>query len=518
MGPAQPSGVQRSPVLPHTLLLDASKRLSSLVASLPADRRYNTAPRALAVGGFVRDLLLGLEPKDIDLEVYGVNPETLFHLLENTFPGRVKLMGKTFGVANIHFDDHTDIDVAIPRRESKFGEDRHDFFVDSDPSLSIEEAARRRDFTMNAISLDLLTGEVFDPFHGRDDLASRILRATDLTHFAEDELRVYRGVQLVARFELAPDAQTFSLMREMVRRRELDKLPKERVTEEIKKLFLKAEKPSLGFEMMRALGIVERYYPELHALIDTPQEPEWHPEGDVWTHTMMALDVARSLMNSSLLLGEEERLTVLVGVLCHDLGKPSTTTREPKDGVERWRSLGHEVAGIEPTRHCLQRWCFSRAIQHGAEMIAKDHLKPGTLYRAREKGELSEAAYTNAVRKLIRRIYPLPWKLLLLASEADARGRAFPDALTFTYEAGIAFQKAVEAENLGSAPPEPLMYGRELLATFPDLRPGKPLGELLRAIEQARDEGIVKTKEEALEWTREHLSSFDRYSSTQPPS
>jgi len=239
--------------------------------------------RALIVGGWVRDRLLGLpESSNIDLEIFGVPGDRLRVLLEGF--GRVEAVGESFQVYKLG-----DIDVSLPRRDSKAGRGHKGFVVTGDPDMSIAEAARRRDFTINAISWDPLTGEYFDPYRGRDDLDRRLLRMVDAETFADDSLRALRAVQLAARFALALDDATAAVCRRIP----LDDLPAERVWGEVEKLLF-APRPSIGFALAMDLGIVSKLLPELQALSACPQEPEWHPEGDVWVHTLQVIDRART--------------------------------------------------------------------------------------------------------------------------------------------------------------------------------------------------------------------------------
>jgi tRNA nucleotidyltransferase (CCA-adding enzyme) len=253
------------------------------VAEAMARAIASAGGRALIVGGWVRDRLLGSASKDVDLEVYGLQPGALRGVLEQFGP--VNAVGESFTVYKV-----ADIDVALPRRESKSGRGHKAFTVEGDPSMPIADAARRRDFTVNAIAWDPLTGEYLDPFDGRGDLLDRrVLRLVDPQTFADDSLRVLRGIQLSARFGLEMEGST----RELCRRIPLDDLPAERVWGEIEKLLLLAPRPSDGFRLARDLGVVSRLFPELEALDGCPQEPEWHPEGDVWVHTLMVVDRAR---------------------------------------------------------------------------------------------------------------------------------------------------------------------------------------------------------------------------------
>ena len=475
-------------------LMGAANRLANVLRSLPHDPRYpDTEPRALIVGGFVRDAVLGGHPKDIDLEVYGVSPERLEDLLNQLYPGIVNTVGRSFGILKIHLGDDVEFDVSIPRRESKSGKGHKWFTVDSDPGMSIADAARRRDFRFNSMAADPLTGEVIDPYDGLADLHARTLRVTDPERFQDDPLRVYRALQFAARMDLMVEAQTLALLKEMVKRGDLDELPKERISDEIKKLLLKSERPAVGFELARELGIIQKHYPELHALIGCPQEREWHPEGDVWIHTMMVLDEAAKISRQpDRGFSTDERLQVLLGALCHDLGKPPTTRLE--DG--RIRSKGHEEAGEEPTKTLCEKWSFAERDVRAAIACATHHLKPGMLYRNLEKGELVEKGYTNAVRRLLKSISPVSWRVLLASSEADFRGRTIPGVSTSPYAPGDLFAETVRKNNLDMDPTKPLIQGRDLLEL--GLKPGPQIGQVIKAIEHLRDEGKVTTRDEAL--------------------
>src|SRR5438874_2798482 len=239
--------------------------------------------RALLVGGCVRDELMGRQPKDFDVEVYGIEPGQLRELLDRF--GEVNVVGEAFTVYKVG----AHLDVSLPRREQKTGVGHRAFFIVGDPSMTFADAASRRDFTINAILQDPLTREIIDPFHGREDLDAKILRAVSIKTFAEDSLRVLRAAQFAARFELEIEPDTIALCRSM----RLDDLPAERVWGEMEKLLLRARRPSIGLKWLRDLGAIDQVFPELKALIDVPQDPEWHPEGDVWVHTLLTVDRAQ---------------------------------------------------------------------------------------------------------------------------------------------------------------------------------------------------------------------------------
>ena len=481
------------------LLVGAITDLCKAVAKEPSHPEHQTTPCAFLVGGYVRDLLIAQTPKDADVEIFGVEPERLQAILEELFPGQVHDVGRAFGILKVHLSHGIEFDVAIPRTESKVAPGHKGFSVNTNPYLSFKEAARRRDFTLNAISLNPLSGELVDCWNGQADLEKRLLRVVDSHTFIEDPLRVYRAMQFLARFELTLDPTSKQLMQEMVQADHLKELPPERITDELIKLLLLAEKPSIGFEFLRDLGIIERDYPELHALIATEQEPEWHPEGNVWIHTMLVIDQAAKIIRreENQNLTRDEHLQTVFGAMCHDLGKPATTHRALKDGIMRWRSPGHQEAGEAPTLELCSRLRFSESVVHAARMIALHHLRPGEYYIKKKKGELTDASYANVLRTLLKKIKPLNWRVIHASAEADFRGRGFPDPDTRDYPYGALFAETIIREKLDEEALHPLVMGHELIERY-QLEPGPYIGDLMRTIEHARDQGTIQTKEQAL--------------------
>lgn len=434
--------------------------------------------RPYVVGGAVRDTLLGLPVKDLDLEVFGLPAERLTAVLARH--GRVDAVGEAFrvyklsgveGVAGV-------LDFSLPRRDSKAGPGHRGIAVEGDPGLTIEEATRRRDFTINALLFDPRTKKVLDPWGGRRDLAARVLRAVDETTFGEDPLRALRGVQLAARYELAVDPGTAALCAAMP----LGELPKERVFGEIEKLLLKARRPSLGLALLKGWGMLEAVAPELLPLEATPQDPEWHPEGDVWTHTLQVVDEARALL-AGLDDDRPRQLAVVLGALCHDLGKPATTRFE--DG--RIRSRGHEDAGLPPTISLLDRWNVHTLLGYDVRTqvlgLVAHHLKPGQLYDERDR------VGDGAIRRLARKCEP---DLLYRVAKADCLGR-HPGV--FEPLAMEWFRDRVRALDVAVRPPEPLLKGRDLVAL--GLPPGPAIGRVLRSVYERQLDGAVTTVEEA---------------------
>jgi tRNA nucleotidyltransferase (CCA-adding enzyme) len=429
------------------------------------------------VGGAVRDALLGLPVKDFDVEVFGLGPDRLKESLASL--GEVNAVGEAFTVYKVAGLEGVDgqVDVSIPRRDSKVGPGHRGIAVEGDPGLSLDAASRRRDFTMNALLLDPFTGQIADPHGGQADLAARRLRAVDSRTFGEDPLRALRAVQLAARFELTVDPETAGLCASMP----LAELPPERIFGEIEKLLLKARRPSIGLRLLREWGMLRALAPELLPLPETPQEPEWHPEGDVWTHTLLAMDEAAQQVGN---LDRPRALAVMLGTLCHDLGKPATTLFE--DG--RIRSKGHEEAGLEPTRALLDRWNVHTLLGYDLRgqilALVGNHLKPYQLYKDRE------LVTDGAIRRLSAKCEPV---LLHLVARADCLGRS-PGQ--FSTEPMDWFLRRAQELDVARRPPEPILKGRDLLAL--GLSPGPEIGRVLKAVYERQLDGAVTNLDEAL--------------------
>jgi tRNA nucleotidyltransferase (CCA-adding enzyme) len=437
--------------------------------------------RALVAGGWVRDRLLDPDPRpglpdshengrDIDMEVFGIPPADLPVLLAPF--GEVEPIGQSFPVYKIG-----SIDIGLPRRESKAGRGHKGFVVEGDPWMPAQEAARRRDFTINAIAWDPLSDEYLDPFGGREDLRRRLLRAVDPQTFGDDSLRVLRAVQFAARFELTLDGETAALCRAT----RLDDLPSERIWGEVEKLLLRARRPSIGFALALELGVVDQVFPEMKALVGCEQEPEWHPEGDVWVHTLQVIDQARQRIQD---LDRADQLIVMLGAVTHDFGKPATTAR--LDG--RIRSMNHEEEGVAPAAAFLDRLNIhsidGKDVRGQVLGLVAHHLKPGMLYKVRH--ELTDGAF----RRLAQRAN---LELLARLAKSDCLGRA-PGA--FDCSAMDWFLERARELGVDRSPPKPLLLGRHLLDL--GMRPGPEIGALLKQIYEKQLDGEIKTTEDAV--------------------
>ncbi|MEJ7861377.1 MAG: HD domain-containing protein [Pyrinomonadaceae bacterium] len=433
--------------------------------------------RAMLVGGCVRDELMNIEPKDFDVEIYGIEPQKLRGILESF--GRVDAVGEAFTVYKIG----SDLDVSLPRREKKVSRGHKGFVVEGDPNMSFEEAARRRDFTINSLLQDVLTGEIIDIYGGREDIERKIIRHVSDETFSEDSLRVLRAAQFAARFEFEIDAETVELCRGI----DLTDLPRERIWGELEKLLLKAEKPSIGLQKFYDLNIVKQLFPEMQALVGVPQQIEWHPEGDVDTHTLLVVDRARELIDD---LPYAKKVTVMLGAICHDFGKPATT--EFFDG--KWRSHAHDEAGVEPTVSFLDKLGIYTInnfdVREQVIQLVRYHLKPGEFYKQREN--LGDGAF----RRLARRVEP---DLLYRVSRADTLGRNavwMPKETWFDavpQEWFIARARMLKVENEA---PKPILMGRHLKEL--GLEPSPRFGEITKTIYEMQLDGKVENLDTAI--------------------
>ncbi len=430
----------------------------------------------MLIGGCVRDELMSITPKDFDLEVYGVEPKTLRKILEKF--GQVNAVGEAFTVYKLG----NNLDVSIPRRERKTGRGHKGFIVEGDPQMPVEEAARRRDFTINAISKDPLTDEIIDPFEGRNDVEKKIIRVVSPETFIEDSLRVLRAAQFAARFEFEIEPSTVELCRSI----DLTDLPRERIWGEMEKLLLKACQPSIGLKWLYELGAVSQLFPEMKALVGVPQEKEWHPEGDVDVHTLLVVDRAREQIDE---LPYAKKVAVMLGALCHDFGKPATT--QFFDG--RWRAHGHDEAGVEPTISFLDKLNIHTLdgydVREQVIQLVRYHLKPGEWFKKQD--EVGEGAY----RRLARKVEP---DLLYRVAKADSLGRNadwIPHEKWFDAEAQEWFIKRVRELNVEREAPKPLLMGRHLLEM--GLKPSPQMGEITKTVYEMQLDGRVRTLEEA---------------------
>lgn len=455
-----------------------------LRAMLEAVRRVG---RPRLVGGGVRDWLLGLEPKDFDIEVAGVDFDVLQRALAPF--GATDIIGRSFGVIKVRGADGVDHDFSLPRRESKTGAGHRGFAVASDPTLGDAEAAARRDFTVNAIALDPFTGARIDPFNGEADLRARVLRHTSPA-FSEDPLRVLRAFQLAARFDFILDPATAELCRSMVPA--YAELPLERVWGEWDKWAVKSIRPSRGLDVLEQTGWI-RHFPEVAALRATPQEPDWHPEGDVLTHTGHCLDALVALEGWIDSRPDRRRLLTFA-VLAHDFGKPSTTERAERRGTMRWISPGHEAAGGPLAEAFLRRIGAPLELDSPVKALVIHHL-------AHHHGNHGDFSDTQ-VRRLARKLAPATIDDLALVMAADSLGRPpLPAREILSLIERLRTRAAALA--LESAAPRPLILGRHLIAM--GRQPGPEFKPIIDAAFEAQLDGAFADEAGGVAWLKGRL-------------
>jgi tRNA nucleotidyltransferase (CCA-adding enzyme) len=446
-----------------------------------SDTLKKEGAKAIIVGGSVRDHFLGIEAKDFDIEVYGLENLSKLEDILKKF-GRVELVGKSFGVLKFIYQKEV-YDFSFPRSERKVASGHKGFDILTDGFMDYKEASRRRDFTINSMGYDIDSGEFLDPYDGKEDLKRKILRHIDDTTFVEDPLRLYRGIQFCARFDLQMADETKELCRLMVEQGVIEELSSERVYEEFVKLLLKSDKPSIGFNLMRELGVL-RYFPELEELIGIKQDPLWHPEGDVWIHTMMVIDEA-----SKLRVGDDrDDLILMFASLCHDFGKVSTT--EFIDG--RIRSRGHEKAGVLPTKRFLERLTKESSLIDEITPIVANHLAPSQLF----KDNSSKAA----IRRLATRVNI---SKLIPVAKADFFGRDLKEARSGEFKAGDWLEDMARDLEVSSSKPKMILQGRDLISL--GLEPSSKFKKLLDAIYELQLDGKITTKDEAIKEVKKLL-------------
>ena len=476
--------------------LSPPEKIQSIIESAPDLKHVldslSEVGQPYLVGGCVRDILIGKDCKDFDIEMYGVPQDELGELIQSRFGGSSEQVGKQFGVFKVG-----DFDISLPRTETQTGEKHTDFDVVPDHTLDPMTAARRRDFTINAMMYDVKEGTILDFFGGEEDLSNGLIKHIDDETFVEDPLRVYRAAQFAARFGFNIDPSTQELASQM----DLSKLPIERVNEEFTKMLLKSDTPSIGLDALSEMGVLSRYFPEIAILDETPQRDDYHAEGDVFIHTKMVLDRATDVIKR--FPSDKEKITIMLASLCHDLGKPSTTEYHSDGSVSQH---GHEAAGIDPTRSFLSKLTREVDLINDVEFLVENHLLPPNYFRSKT----SDATF----RKLINRYGMRRLKLLSAVSEADILGRLNraedggieePDN-DATEWFNLRLDEVAEKSNLTlEGTIKPLITGHELKDM--GFTEGRELGDILRDIKSHQETGQIADSSEATEYVRNKYMS-----------
>lgn len=333
-----------------------------------AKRVLDKGGRVFFVGGCVRDEILNKKIKDIDIEVHNITVETLLDILEEF--GEVQKIGASFGVFNVK---GYDIDIAMPRKEKSNGRGHKDFEIFVDPFIGYEEAAKRRDFTMNSLMKDVLTGEIIDSFGGIEDIKNKVIRHVNDDSFCEDPLRVFRAAQFAARFDFKINKDTLNLSSTM----DVSTLAFERIFDELKKALLKADKPSIFFKILRDINKLSPWFKEVENLIGIEQSKIYHPEGDAFNHTMLVLDEAAKLRNQA-----KDELSFMLAALCHDFGKIKATKLKDDGNII---SYGHEIESEKLAKVFLDRISKNAKLEKNVLNLVKLHMKPNQMYNKSKK-------------------------------------------------------------------------------------------------------------------------------------
>ena len=425
------------------------------------------------VGGCVRDTQLNLPIKDVDVEVHKISTENLEKILKSI--GEIDYIGKSFGIYKIK---GCNIDISLPRKEIKQGEKHTDFTVEVNPFLGEKNAAKRRDFTINALMKETETGKVLDFFNGLVDLRDGIIRHIDDISFQEDALRVLRACQFAARFDFKISTETLELCKLIP----LEKLSKERVFEELKKALLMSKRPSVFFENLREINGLDFWFTELKDTIGIPQHEEKHQEGDVWKHTMMVLDEAAKIRDKS-----ENSLALMLSCLCHDFGKV-VCSEKGKDGFTH--SYRHEELGLPLVENFLGRLINERRLGKLVLNLVSLHQMPNICYN-----DLSSIKATN--KMFIKAISP---KDLVLLSSCDNRGK-IPQK---NIESFLLDRLNIYNEIMS----KPFVQGKDLIAS--GLKPDKDFSKLLQFANKNRLAGV--NKETALKQTLAYYKELKKNS------
>ena len=469
-----------------------ARRNPNLLSRVPADvrkaaadlRSAGTKTRTNLVGGAVVDLLAGRVPKDWDVEVFGLSFDNLLSVASRM--GKANAVGRSFGIVKLTLPSETELDLSIPRRDNKVGIGHKGFEATLVPNMSNKEAARRRDFTINSLAVDLKTGRLIDPFNGLGDLKAGTLRATDPKLFVQDPMRALRAMQLLARKAKRVHPDTLRLIKGM--KHTAKELSPERVLEEWRKLLLKADRPSVGLDFLKESEWIENF-PELVPLESTPQHPDWHPEGDVWVHTKQIVDAAAQTRHR---VPEHQREGFVFGAMLHDVGKPVTTVtpedvaagRFPKERL--YTAHAHDAKGAPLARQFMERMKASKKTTALAEVLVGAHIQPYTL----KSGKAGRAAYARLSRKL--RKGGADFGVLAVLSQCDAcatgQGRHFhhgePDWEHESSQNLLSWAEEVDTPKAAAS----LVQGRDLIRL--GHKPGPAFKIILDFAQSLQDTGM----------------------------
>ncbi len=465
-------------------MTDKSRETKILLQKIALDVK-ESGGRLFEVGGTVRDVIIGRKRKneDIDAEVYGLSSEDLEKKLKKF--GKVDLTGKSFAVYRIG-----GLEVSLPREDRRIGAGHRGFEVKADPGLSFYEACRRRDFTVNSVLKDALTGEIIDPLGGVKDMKTGIIRACDAKHFDEDPLRAYRAMRFTASLGFPLERNTVELCRSI----DTSSLPNERIFAEIKKMLVEGDFPGKGFLAAHTLFLLSSE-PEISSMVECAQDIIWHPEGSVFLHTVLSLDVAASIREN--IFSEEDKLVFMLSVLFHDIGK-TVSTKQAVEGRKAGRlvSPGHQPAGAKIAKKVLSRWKAPKSVTERVSSLVASHHRIYDLWKSRDivtKGALRRL-FVGTELELLKSLF---------MADKFGRGQAFGESEEIFWLDKTLDDMKIEEEQL-----KPLVMGRHLVKL--GIEPSPFMGEVLKGLYEAQLDGDFDSLEEGIFLAKRIIESKKR--------
>jgi poly(A) polymerase len=427
-------------------------------ASAIVTRLLEAGYTAYIVGGAVRDIEMGISPKDYDIAT-DAGRETLYKLFRHVHP-----VGASFGVHLVVFNGHA-FEVARFRTEHGYSDSRHPDEVN--PS-SFEEDVRRRDFTINALALDIENYRIIDHVGGIDDIHRGVIRAigNPPQRFAEDKLRMMRAIRFASRFGFTIDSVTWQALCSQASG--VESVSAERVRDELAGMFT-TPTADTALKLLYSSGILEVVLPEVAAFKGTEQPKEYHPEGDVFTHVLKMYEFF-----------EGGAVTLAFGILLHDVGKPSTQSYE-----DRIRFSGHNEIGADIAADILQRLRMKRTLIQTITGLVRDHM------RFKDVRNMRDATF----RRFVSRDY---FPELLELHRLDCLG-SHGDLSNYEYVVRRREELAIADENSRALPP-PLLSGKDLLDM--GYEEGPVIGEILDAVQEKQLDREIASRDEAIRFVR----------------
>lgn len=434
-------------------------------------------PESYFVGGCVRDLLMGCTPNDFDVEVFNTTYDKLVEQLKPF--GQPNFVGKSFGIVKLHTTEGI-YDFALPRTETRVGAGHRGFTVQHHQGISLQQAARRRDFTINALHFDPRAWKVIDSVGGLEDLHLGILRHTSPA-FSEDILRPLRGMQFASRFNLHTAPETIKLCRSI--RDQFHTLTSQRVWKEWQKWAGLSTRPSRGLQFLKDTGWIQNF-PALASLHGVEQDPQWHPEGDVLVHTGLVCDaLATDPEWQQATLPTKEEL--MFGALLHDIAKPETTEHQPNGRITSYR---HAEAGMDKARDFLASIDAPNDFQQRVPLLVGHHMD-------------FQTPSPRTVRRLAQRIHPVELKSLLLLMRADHQGRGPASHIPEEIQQ---IAKLAQDLQLEASKPIPIIMGRHLVER--GMQPGPEFTPILKQALSAQLDGEFHDLDSGQQWLDQHLA------------